>query len=164
MLPGQAEFSDEPAWNRASGPNKWNNQQGLYIYRADRLIQWGGWNRLRTNDEHTKMARVALDFWPDLDAAFGINISKAIVRLPAELRDEIQPAIKKVCTAADSRYRRGSRRAGGPQSTPPKRPVAPRCLPMVERNTDCRPCRHHQNGCRPGQAPHPIRTFIQERH
>lgn len=130
VLPGQAEFSTSNAWNRASGPNKWNNQQGLYIYRADRLIQWGGWNRLRTNDEHTKMARVALDFSPDLDAAFGINISKAIVRLPTELRDEIQPVIKQVCSAADSRYRRGNKRSGGrppaPSRPPASQPAPPR--------------------------------------
>lgn len=128
VLPGQAEFSTSAAWNRASGPNKWNNQQGLYIYRADRLIQWGGWNRLRTNDEHTKMARVALDFSPDLDAAFGINISKALVRLPAELRDEIQPAIKHVCASADSRYRGGNKRAGGSQPRS-KHPPAPQPAP-----------------------------------
>ena len=26
----------------AAGPNRWNRQQGLYIYRGDRLIQSGG--------------------------------------------------------------------------------------------------------------------------
>jgi len=120
-LPGQAEFSDSAAWNRASGPNKWNNQQGLYIYRADRLIQWGGWNRLRTNDEHTKLARVSLDFSTDLDAAFGINISKAIVKLPTELRDEIQPVIKRVVSAAQARYRSGDRPSRPPRPAPPAR-------------------------------------------
>jgi len=116
VLPGQSEFSDSGAWNRASGPNKWNNQQGLYIYRADRLIQWGGWSRLRVIDEHTKLARVSLDFTPDLDAAFGINISKAIVKLPSELKEAIQPEIKRVCSLADDRYRKSDR---------PKRPKSP---------------------------------------
>lgn len=127
VLPGQSEFSSTAAWTNASGPNKWNNQQGLYIYRADRLIQWGGWNRLRTNDEHTKLARVALEFTPDLDAAFGINISKAIVKLPADLRDEIQPTIKRVCAVAQEHYRssvRSSRPTPAPRpktSPPPTR-------------------------------------------
>ena len=116
VLPGQAEFSDASAWNRASGPNKWNNQQGLYIYRADRLIQWGGWNHLRTNDEHTKLARVSLEFSSDLDTAFGINISKAIVKLPPELREEIRPVIRTVTSAAQNRYR--SNPAKPPRLTP----------------------------------------------
>lgn len=127
VLPGQSEFSDSNAWNRASGPNRWNNQQGLYIYRADRLIQWGGWNRLRTNDEHTKLARVSLDFSPELDAAFGINISKAIVKLPADLRDEIQPVIRQVCSAAQIRYRNADKPArpnrGRPTPTPTPSPT-----------------------------------------
>lgn len=124
VLPGQSEFSDIAAWNRASGPNKWNNQQGLYIYRADRLIQWGGWSRLRVIDEHTKLARVALDFTPDLDAAFGINISKAIVKIPADLKEAIQPTIKRVCSQADERYRK-SNRAKRPSQTRPGPSPAP---------------------------------------
>ncbi|MGZ3387502.1 MAG: ATP-binding protein [Mycobacteriaceae bacterium] len=126
VLPGQAEFSDSAAWNRASGPNKWNNQQGLYIYRADRLIQWGGWNRLRTNDEHTKLARVSLDFSSDLDAAFGINISKAIVKLPPELRDEIQPVIRTVVSAAQARYRSNDKLS---RPAPPRAAAASQARP-----------------------------------
>lgn len=121
VLPGQSEFSDSVAWNRASGPKKWNNQQGLYIYRADRLIQWGGWSSMRVIDEHTKLARVALDFTPGLDSAFGVNISKAIVKLPADLRDDIQPTIKRVCSRADDRYRTSSKRpapGSGPSPAP----------------------------------------------
>lgn len=136
VLPGQSEFTDANAWNRASGPNRWNNQQGLYVYRADRLIQWGGWNRLRTNDEHTKLARVSLDFSPELDAAFGINISKAIVKLPAELRDEIQPVIRQVCSAAQARYRNSSPRPKpGPRNptlTPTPTPTPTRPAPTPD--------------------------------
>src|SRR6266568_4465762 len=62
VLPRQTEFSSDAAWRRASGPANWNRQQGFYVYRAHRMIQSGGWNRLRTADEHTKLARVSLDF------------------------------------------------------------------------------------------------------
>lgn len=116
VLPNQAEFSSSGAWQRASGPLKWNRQQGLYIYRADRLIQWGGWSRMRTSDEHTKLARVAVDFTPVLDSAFGINISKAIVKIPNDLRDQIKPVIERVSRAADQRYRKTTKYKGG---TPP---------------------------------------------
>ena len=132
VLPGQSEFTDANAWNRASGPNRWNNQQGLYIYRSDRLIQWGGWNRLRTNDEHTKLARVSLDFSPELDAAFGINISKAIVKLPVELRDEIQPVIRQVCSAAQARYRNSSPRPKPGPRNPTPTPTPPRPSPTPD--------------------------------
>ena len=113
VLPPQSEFSSDSSWRRASGPRKWNRQQGLYIYRANRLIQSGGWSRLRTADEHTKLARVALDFYPGLDAAFGINIAKAIVILPQELREAIDPLITAVTRRAQARYRSsGGERSG----------------------------------------------------
>src|SRR4029450_8133603 len=54
-------FSSSEAHGQAAGPKKWNRQQGLYIYRGDRMIQSGGWNRLRTTDEHSKLARIAVD-------------------------------------------------------------------------------------------------------
>lgn len=128
VLPQQTEFSDDAAWRRASGPAKWNRQQGLYVYRANRLIQsGGGWNRIRTVDEHTKLARVAVDFFPELDAAFGINIAKAFVQLPDDLRDQLEPIVSQVAREADRRYRSGGRRPsaarpGRPPATPPPKP------------------------------------------
>lgn len=118
VLPGKTDFSSQSAWERASGPLRWNRQQGLYIYRADRLIQWGGWSRLRTIDEHTKLARVAVDFNPVLDSAFGINISKAIVKIPNDLRDKIKPVIDDACRAADYRYRKSIKAKGS--TVPPR--------------------------------------------
>ena len=53
------------------GPNRWNRQQGFYIYRRDRLIQSGGWNRLRTLDEHSKLARIAVDLPVGHEELFG---------------------------------------------------------------------------------------------
>lgn len=93
VLPRKDQFSSEKEFERLSGPSKWNQQQGFYIYRSDRLIQSGGWSRMGAADEHTKQARVALEFFPELDAAFEINISKMTVSLPATLRDLLKPKI-----------------------------------------------------------------------
>lgn len=108
VLPRQTEFSSDAAWRRASGPANWNRQQGFYVYRAHRMIQSGGWNRLRTADEHLKMARVSLDFYPDLDAVFGINIAKAYVNLPEDLKGQLEPLVSQVTRRADQRYRTAS--------------------------------------------------------
>lgn len=120
VLPPQAKFSTTEAFNRASGPNKWNRQQGFYIYRADRMIQSGGWSNLRTLDEHTKLARVALSFNPKLDDDFKINVPKMRVALPAAIRDEVSKAIAPAIKLANTAYRNGEK-SHSPPSRPPSR-------------------------------------------
>ncbi|MGV0387968.1 ATP-binding protein [Corynebacterium sanguinis] len=110
LLPTRDQFSSPEAYERYSGPDRWNKQQGLYIYRADRLVQWGGWAGVRTSDEHTKFARVSLDFGTDLDSAFNINVAKMRVNIPGELRKMITRPINEVCMLADSEYRRSANR------------------------------------------------------
>ncbi|HOU30595.1 MAG TPA: ATP-binding protein [Bacteroidales bacterium] len=106
ILPHKDEFSTRDAWEYASGPKKWNQQQGLYIYRGDRLIQSGGWSYLRTIDEHTKLARIAISFSPDLDEAFKINVAKMRVQLPIEIQEKLKQIIEPVVRQARDRYDR----------------------------------------------------------
>jgi hypothetical protein len=123
VLPHQSRFSSPEAFNRASGPEKWNKQQGFYVYRADRMIQSGGWSGLRALDEHRKLARIAISFPPKLDDEFKINVAKMRVSLPAALRDVIAKAIGPAVSLAEDEYRQRERKSGGspppgPTSTP----------------------------------------------
>jgi hypothetical protein len=115
ILPNQVQFSTARAWEGASGPKKWNRQQGFYIYRGGRMIQSGGWNRLRTPDEHTKLARIAVDIPRGADAAFGINVSKMRVLVPAELRPDLKAIASAVANRAQAAYRQtdGGQAPGG---------------------------------------------------
>jgi hypothetical protein len=119
VLPSQREFGSDEAWRRASGPNHWNRQQGLYIYRADRMIQSGGWSWLRGQDEHTKLARAAIDFLPELDETFEINISKMRVKLPEELRTQLKPLVSFLTKRAEDRYRKANKYGKRPPSLTP---------------------------------------------
>jgi hypothetical protein len=105
VLPTQIHFSSPEAHAAAAGPKRWNRQQGLYIYRNGRMIQSGGWNRLRTTDEHSKLARVALDIPPGADAAFGTSVSKMSVILPSGIRGELRALLAGVVTRAQEAYR-----------------------------------------------------------
>ena len=115
ILPNQIQFSSPDAHAAASGPRKWNRQQGLYIYRRDRMIQSGGWNRLRTIDEHSKLARIALDIPPAADSAFQTNVSKMSVTLPAALRPALRTLASGVVARAQDTYRQ--RMAAVPKAT-----------------------------------------------
>jgi hypothetical protein len=105
ILPSQHHFSSPKAHVDAAGPNRWNRSQGLYIYRRDRLIQSGGWSRLRTLDEHTKLARISLDIPPAADGAFRTDVAKMRVGLPDELRPQLRALIAGVVARAQEIYR-----------------------------------------------------------
>lgn len=108
VLPPRDKFSTPERFERMSGPLKWNRQQGLYIYRANRLVQFGGWNGLRGIDEHTKLARASIDFDTDLDETFQINVAKMSVVLPATLKNMLERPVHDLCIRADAAYRQSA--------------------------------------------------------
>lgn len=73
----------------ASGPayslgGKAAAHQGFYFYRNNRLIQAGGWNGLRKQDDepHLTLARVAVDLPPRLDNDFALSTQKSGIDVP----------------------------------------------------------------------------------
>lgn len=109
ILPAHGQFSSAKAFEALSGPLKWNRQQGLYFYRADRLVQWGGWAGNRAIDEHTKLARAALSFDTDLDDLFNTNVAKMRVSIPAGLKQRLTASLSELCQQAGLAYRRANR-------------------------------------------------------
>lgn len=105
LLPAQQHFSSPAAHATAAGPRRWNRQQGLYVYRRDRLLQSGGWSRLRTLDEHSKLARIAVDIPSEADDAFRTNVSKMSVGLPDTLRPPLRALVAGVVSRAQDAYR-----------------------------------------------------------
>jgi hypothetical protein len=105
LLPAQQHFSSPAAHAAAAGPRRWNRQQGLYVYRRDRLIQSGGWSRLRTLDEHSKLARIAVDIPTESDDAFRTNVAKMSVALPDTLRPPLRALVAGVVSRAQDAYR-----------------------------------------------------------
>jgi hypothetical protein len=101
---------------RLSLGGRMNASQGLYFYRLDRLIKWGGWCGVFTEDEHTKLLRVDVDFDRSADELMKVNISKREVQLSVRLKEAIKDAVKDARTAARERY------AGKPKA---KRTVTP---------------------------------------
>lgn len=126
VLPPRSRFSSIEEFERMSGPMKWNRQQGFYIYRADRLIQHGGWSGIRSVDEHTKFARASVDFQTDLDALFQINVAKMRVALPPEVKTLLERPIHELCHRADAVYRREAHHGAKMKAVPEQSTGAPR--------------------------------------
>jgi hypothetical protein len=92
---GAYGFSSEQAWRDAKGLSSWNESQGYYIYRNDRLIDHGGWKKTKTLDEHDKLARLSIDLTEEHDQLFQVDVKKSTVFFPQELIIHIRERIHK---------------------------------------------------------------------
>ncbi len=122
LLPTEDEIN---AHHKAEGPEairraldliglhgKRNETQGLFIYRHDRLITWGGWHQMwDTNDEKTKLARVIVDFDSVLDDVLKLNVSKQLVQLPQQLQAEIKKIADVARKDSQKKYRKEAQQA-----------------------------------------------------
>ncbi len=108
VLPRPADFSTPEAREKAKISV---NTEGFYVYRENRLIHYGDWLGLFSNEPHFSLLRVEFSFGAELDSAFNVDIKKSRI-LPA---DEILDWIKTSFIAAprreaNERYRVGTTR------------------------------------------------------
>lgn len=86
--------------------------QGLYVYRARRLIAGGTWLGLARKAELTKLLRVRVDVPTSLDTEWSIDVRKSRVRTPAIIRERLRPLIRRMTETAKRPYTyRGTRQA-----------------------------------------------------
>lgn len=90
VLPHRSKLTEQE-FEAAGGPYGWNAQQGFYLYRANRLITPGDWLGLGlTRDDSHNLARIAIDVPTELDLVWSLDVTKATVRAPAALRDDLK--------------------------------------------------------------------------
>lgn len=106
LLPSQDGFSSSEAFNLGAGIRKWNDMQGFYFYRNNRMVDYSGWNWMRAKDEKTKFLRVAIDYDvnPKMDSLMKINVAKQTASIPASIRDEIKEHLSKWAVLARKSY------------------------------------------------------------
>lgn len=90
VLPHRSRLSEEEFAN-AGGIRGWNGQQGLYVYRNDRLLVAGGWAGLglRSEDQFN-LARIAVDISNQKDSEWQLDIKKSRARPPNEIRGRLK--------------------------------------------------------------------------
>ena len=94
ILPHRSKLSLE-THREAAGPSGWNAQQGIYVYRNERLLVAGGWLGLGfQKEEHYKLARIQIDLPNTLDADWQIDVKKSRARPPSTLRPDLKRIAK----------------------------------------------------------------------
>jgi hypothetical protein len=80
--------------------------QGLYLYRLDRLISYGGWQKIIRSTEANKLARLEICFDNEADHLWQLDIKKSTATLPIALRSRIQDLIRGVSHRSNAVFMR----------------------------------------------------------
>ncbi len=114
ILPTKWDFSSPEAYSKS----RYSNQnQGIYVYRENRLIYGPGWLKMFAQEPHFTSLRVEFSFDHRLDDAFHIDIKKSQIILNEDLhkwlKEEFLPPLRR---EAEQRYRRGKKKEAGDTS------------------------------------------------
>jgi hypothetical protein len=118
VLPHRDKLS--PAeFEAGGGPEGWTAQQGIYVYRNERLLVAGGWlglgqGRAWNREEAYRLARIRLDIPNTADAEWKIDIRKSTARPPVSLR----PWLTRLAEDTRERARRVFAYRGSPAPSP----------------------------------------------
>lgn len=104
VLPHKSKITDLK-FREGEGPKGWNEQQGFYIYRNERLLLAGDWLGLFRKEEHYKLARIQIDLPNNLDAEWQIDIKKSVARPPHILKEQLKAYASQIRGQAVEVYR-----------------------------------------------------------
>ena len=104
VLPRKEEFSSEDV---AKAARISNANQGIFVYRENRLIHGPDWLRMFSKEPHFSLLRIEFSFDHLLDDAFQIDIKKSQIILNEALYDHILDFLTPPRRAAEEVYRKG---------------------------------------------------------
>jgi len=62
------------------------DMEGIYIYRANRLILFGGWNNLIKKSSRMQLGRLRVEIGNKIDHLFHLNVAKSQINIPHDLK------------------------------------------------------------------------------
>jgi len=118
VLPHESKLSKEEH-AKSAGPRGWNDHQGFYVYRNERLIVPGDWLSLGfKKEEHYKLARISIDVPSALDEEWQLDVRKSVARPPGPVRTDLRRIARLVRSRASEVYRHRGKVVGRERSRP----------------------------------------------
>lgn len=98
------------------------DMEGIYIYRADRIIICGGWNGLIRKSPRLQLARLRVDVGNRVDDLLQLNVAKSRIIVPHDLKKGFENYINELKIEAEREYynrgiRKHSKKRKGNKST-----------------------------------------------
>lgn len=104
VLPHKSK-QKEQNFKLMEGIKGWNEHQGFYVYRNERMLLSGDWLGMFRKEEHYKLARIQIDVPNSLDSDWQIDIKKSIARPPLSIKDQLKAYAQTVRAQAVEVYR-----------------------------------------------------------
>jgi len=104
-----------------NGLTKWTTRyrglmdmEGMYVYRANRIILFGGWNGIVKKAPRLQLARLRVEVGNKVDDLLHLNVAKSQITVPHELRIAFEHYIEELKVEAEREYyNRGIRKFSG---------------------------------------------------
>lgn len=117
-LPHRSTFTSETEYQKYALPGGYLKNQGVFLYRAKRLILHGTWFGIAKKTALTQLCRVKIDIGVNQDEAWKIDVKKVSAQLPEEVRASIKQLITHIGAPSKRVYRRRGARLTSPEVYP----------------------------------------------
>ena len=119
VLPARAIKESDSSLSKWAPDNKGlMDMEGIYVYRSNRIILYGGWNGLIKKTPRLQLARLRLDVGNSIDHLLHLNVAKSQIIIPYDLRNAFDSAINQLKIEAEKEYfNRGVRKFAGQRSS-----------------------------------------------
>lgn len=109
-LPHRSHYSSSQEYEKYALPGGYLKNQGVYLYRAKRLILYGTWFGIAKKTTLTELTRVRIDIDINQDELWKIDVKKVSAQVPEAVRSRLKSLIKTIGAPSKRTYRRRATR------------------------------------------------------
>lgn len=109
-LPHRSHYESQQEYERYGLNGGYLKSQGVYLYRAKRLILYGTWFGLSKKTALTQLTRVKIDIDINQDEVWKIDVKKVSAQMPELVRNRIKSLIAAIGAPSRKAYRRRATR------------------------------------------------------
>ena len=117
-LPHRSHYDSSQEYEKYGLEGGYLKSQGVYLYRAKRLILYGTWFGLAKKTALTQLTRVKIDIDVNQDEAWKIDVKKVSAQMPEIVRARIKTLISTIGAPSRKAYKRRATRLTNPDVYP----------------------------------------------
>lgn len=117
-LPHRSFYESQLEYEKFGLDGGYLKNQGVYLYRAKRLILHGTWFGITKKSALTQLTRVKIDIDVNQDETWKIDVKKVSAQAPEVVRNRIRSLIQTIGAPSKRAYRRRAVRLTNPDAFP----------------------------------------------